>query len=1028
MRTFVALILWLLFQHTSAWCQRVPEKPGYRLFAHYSTDNGLPQNTINGLGRDSAGYLWFGTEMGIVRFDGRNLQTFQPEMNGARLKRTSGIFTIAHSRELIARNRFWDTLSIVRIRNGHFVQSDRFGGFFCTFNATALDHAPKLPSITLQHEMSYYFCTTDVTARSGYYLPDRSSHDYLPAARQDCYYLDGDQCTTFPNPVHGVSIQRAAAIFGQRLYVLSEKKVLFWDAGKYKGPISGSLSGLIASLSPAEFDEAFFLQHENTVIFLARKKVYEVREVRSGGLEVSLLALQPTASAVIGFYYARREGLLVLATAATGFFLYRPSNFTAVTVDGPAIRTTTGLSQNSAMGNNIFYPVQQFAPDAVVSAFGMFNINGRFIRHNFFSYSHVIGRTNNGMYLVGADDSTLRLDDLKSKMKTAVSQVAWESFCNDGDTTYLNVYGKISQFLINGNKAILLKRFPKKIPFSTISMLKLGIDSFAIASSEGFEVFNANGNAPPVRNELSDQEVRSLFREDNGDLLIGTYGEGWWRYHPATRRLQRLPEDRLHRLATVHTFLPDSSGYLWLSTNNGLFRISREELRKVRTFQDPLFYNYFSKEYGFRSNEFNGNCAPAGVYLPNGEMVFPSMEGLVWFRPQAVAVEELSGNIRIDRVLVDNAEKNSGQELRLSPAFNNLVVYFSSPYFGNPYNQNFEYQITESSAQWAPISTGEPIRINRLAHGTYTLRIRALARYGGGQYITVSMPFTVAPFWYQSVWFFAGIAVFVAFIAWGSIWLRTRMLKRQKKSLEEQVIQRTADLRSSEETVRKNASFRNQITSLVLHDIRSPLYYLGKITGNIYNRSQGKVPDELRSELQMLHESVTEVSGYAQNLLIWLNAREEGYSGRVTAIPLKDFLRQLCQPYQHLAAEDGNKINISCPDDLKPATEAELLNVVLRNMLDNSLKHTRDGIITFTAVADGPWTAISLHDTGTGIPEEKIARILSPDDEALQEFHTGLGFRIIRDLLQRLGGRLEIESNMQDGTTITIFIPARTVS
>src|SRR5699024_3386700 len=102
-------------------------------------------------------------------------------------------------------------------------------------------------------------------------------------------------------------------------------------------------------------------------------------------------------------------------------------------------------------------------------------------------------------------------------------------------------------------------------------------------------------------------------------------------------QLLQLPTDQEGFLSHVHAFMPDGNGFLWMSTNQGLFRLRLSDLYQWA--KDPhqsVYMAYYGKRSGIANSEFNGGCSPSYVRTGDGWASFPTMDGLVWFRAESV--------------------------------------------------------------------------------------------------------------------------------------------------------------------------------------------------------------------------------------------------------------------------------------------------------------------------------------------------------------------------------------------------------
>ena len=119
------------------------------------------------------------------------------------------------------------------------------------------------------------------------------------------------------------------------------------------------------------------------------------------------------------------------------------------------------------------------------------------------------------------------------------------------------------------------------------------------------------------------------------------------------------------------------------------------------------------------------------------------------------------------------------------------------------------------------------------------------------------------------------------------------------------------------------------------------------------------------------------------------------------------------------------------PDAL-PAVlgDANRLEQVVNNLLDNAVKYTpAGGQVELSAAAGPEVVAISVRDTGPGIPREDQARVFERfyrgDRARASDGGSGLGLAISREIVQAHGGRIQVESQVGRGTTMTILLPVR---
>jgi len=98
------------------------------------------------------------------------------------------------------------------------------------------------------------------------------------------------------------------------------------------------------------------------------------------------------------------------------------------------------------------------------------------------------------------------------------------------------------------------------------------------------------------------------------------------------------------------------------------------------------------------------------------------------------------------------------------------------------------------------------------------------------------------------------------------------------------------------------------------------------------------------------------------------------------------------------------------------------------NLVSNALKYTQEGEVSLLAERRGEMARVIVRDTGIGIPPEALANLFQEffrarNAKALAESGTGLGLSIVKDLVERYGGEIEVESVEGQGTTFTVSLP-----
>jgi ligand-binding sensor domain-containing protein/signal transduction histidine kinase len=280
----------------------------------------------------------------------------------------------------------------------------------------------------------------------------------------------------------------------------------------------------------------------------------------------------------------------------------------------------------------------------------------------------------------------------------------------------------------------------------------------------------------------------SIHEDRWGDLWAATYGNGLYRFDRKTASFTPYRvEDGLPSNAVIG-ILEDDEGCLWLSTNNGVSRFDP---------QAGTFKNYDVSD-GLQGNEFNGGAYFRG---PDGEMWMGGTNGLSAFHPEAVREDNpyappivLTTLTRGGEPVVTDRTADSIDAFKLEWPDNYFEFEFAALSFSRPERNQYAYMLEGVDRDWVNAGNRRFGRYTSLPGGSYTLRIRGSNGDGvwnqEGMAIRVSV---VPPFW-QTAPFRIIAAVVVVAGAVGIYRQRVRSIEARSRELEREVEERTSEI------------------------------------------------------------------------------------------------------------------------------------------------------------------------------------------------------------------------------------------
>ena len=328
------------------------------------------------------------------------------------------------------------------------------------------------------------------------------------------------------------------------------------------------------------------------------------------------------------------------------------------------------------------------------------------------------------------------------------------------------------------------------------------------------------------------------------------------------------------------------------------------------------------------------------------------------FHPDSVKPSLPGAPIFLDAIIVDTTEVDPALSSFSLPKRNNRLQFFvSSPYFGNGYNQQIEYQLNGLDSNWYRVNENGFINFNRLASGDYELVLRKKAGFGANNYIMERRQFTVQPTFYET-WTFKGlVGAAILLLAYLFYRFRIRYLLQQKRFLEKEVLIRTreqkslidslehtiTELEESKEQLYQNNLFKERLRMIVMHDLQSPLRFLFDATRRAHEKSILKRYSELEEINLELFKASGKIYNFVSDFGWWLSTTGNQFKTQTEIINLPELLAELNQFFAEQVKANGNKIAFA-PDGIRFInSDRQLLKIILRNVIDNANKHTKNG-------------------------------------------------------------------------------------
>lgn len=220
-----------------------------------------------------------------------------------------------------------------------------------------------------------------------------------------------------------------------------------------------------------------------------------------------------------------------------------------------------------------------------------------------------------------------------------------------------------------------------------------------------------------------------------------------------------------------------------------------------------------------------------------------------------------------------------------------------------------------------------------------------------------------------------------------------------------------------------------RLFAILAHDLRGPLGSMRQLT-TITLEDEEVEPERAQELMRAFGLSLDAAYDLLENLLGWVRSQMREIAVLRDRVGLRACLSRVASWLAGSAAAKGIGLSVEPGDEVYVFADERMLEAVARNLLSNAIKFSPSG----AAVELGAWckdesAALYVRDRGRGIAPEELARLFSMADRKIAlgtagERGSGMGLSFSQDLAVRMGGRIEAESRIGEGSTFTLYLPA----
>jgi ligand-binding sensor domain-containing protein/signal transduction histidine kinase len=542
-----------------------------------------------------------------------------------------------------------------------------------------------------------------------------------------------------------------------------------------------------------------------------------------------------------------------------------------------------------------------------------------------------------------------------------------------------------------------------------------------VGSEEGVTVFKGDTYKRFTMNDgLSSERVNALYVDKNETLWIGTENGG----------LDRLRNGRVVAITPaasglfserIYSIIEDDSGNLWMGSRRGIFRASKQDLDAFadgRSNSVPCVA--YGKEEGLRNTQCTGNSQPAAWKGKDGRLWFATVDGVAMIDARNLIVNRAPPRISVQKIVVDGQAVQARPGENFRPGRGNVEFEYTGICLQSPEKIRFQYRLEGVDSDWVEAGGRRSATYANLPPGDYRFLIRAGNNDGFWTPMPATFPFTLTPHFYQRTAFYVGTMVLLALAVVGLHLMRVRRHEVQKKELAALVAKRTEHL---EAAIKSMETF----TYSMAHDLRGPLRTIRSMTSLWIDEYRDRFDATSLDYAERIQAAVQRMDDLMRDLLVYGLVAHSNTT--LEKVDLKHIFEAVRKDLQSEIQAREARVETT-PEAPAVVANPLLLRQVLTNLLTNAIKFVPPQIkpeVRLHAERDKNSVRILVEDNGIGIQpkyRDRIFGLFERLDNDKKYPGTGVGLAIVQKAVERMGGKVGVESEPGKGSCFWVDLPA----
>ncbi|MFK8162577.1 MAG: two-component regulator propeller domain-containing protein [Lewinella sp.] len=538
-------------------------------------------------------------------------------------------------------------------------------------------------------------------------------------------------------------------------------------------------------------------------------------------------------------------------------------------------------------------------------------------------------------------------------------------------------------------------------------------------------------------NSISNNYVRSITRDANSDVWLGTYeGLNKLTVDPTSGSASFKSYTNKNGLPnnTIQSIVEDNQNKLWIGTNQGLCKF------------DPATESFtqYTLNDGIQSTEFSEHTI---FKKPDNEIIIGGINGINTFYPEQIVASSVQPNITLTdfylynkRIGVGTVDEEAGNtplkksialtdSILLSPDQNSFGFDFSAMVYNSPEKVQYAYMLEGFDEEWKQTDAKDrKANYTNLGYGDYIFRVKATTNDGAWEAPPKSVFVSIkTPIYYTTV----------AFILYGLLALLGIFFLANYSILRHTTKNKILLENQHNKKLRELEALRTQFFINVSHDLRTPLTLISSPLEIVLENK--RIQPEVKSLLDLVARNVKKLRDMTEQLLDIRKVETDNLVPKLQELDLVNFLKNEVSFFENAFANKGIELFFKSDDaHFNTSFDPDMISKVLFNILSNALKHTTEGsvVVSLTkspaplpdhpnAAAPNGYVKIRMEDSGDGIDAADLPMIFDRFYQGKEQDKKGYGIGLShsKDLVKAHHGHVEVTSEKGVGTAFDVYLP-----